>query len=300
MNAKTFFSDRPIAYHPILAKVCKSATAALFLSQIAYWSDKGADPDGWIWKTQEEMEDETGLTRSEQETARRDLKRLGLLKEERRGVPARMWYLVDWDVLTNLIAEIPQTRMRKSRKQEEPNPANYSETIAETKSETTASGDGSPATAAKKKETPKEDEPPKVDERFKRAIRAYENLGLAMNPTVAQLIQESVSEHPVEWFEEACKRAASNGKRTFSYINAIIEGFNRAGGIDDPRSKRATVTQAGTPGAAEWRFINGSWEPPSNDWVTTHAMNGEKFWDARARLIREYTEIQGARHGAHR
>lgn len=130
-SAKTFFSDRPIAYHPILAKVCGSVTAALFLSQIAYWSDKGASRDGWIWKTQAEMEDETGLSRSEQETARKKLVALGVLKEERRGVPARMWYLVDWNTLTDLIDKYEQTRLQDSRNLDEAKPANYSEITTE-------------------------------------------------------------------------------------------------------------------------------------------------------------------------
>lgn len=110
MNAKTFFSDRPIAYHPILAKVIGSVTAALFLSQIAYWSDKGFDKDGWIYKTESEMEEETGLSRKEQETARKALVWSGILKEERRGIPARMWYLLDWDALTVLLDEYERTK----------------------------------------------------------------------------------------------------------------------------------------------------------------------------------------------
>lgn len=109
-SARTFFSDRPVAYHPILAKVVGSVTAALFLSQLAYWSDKGFDKDGWIYKTEAEMEDETGLSRKEQETARKALVWCGVLKEERRGIPARMWYLIDWDALTALLDEYEKAK----------------------------------------------------------------------------------------------------------------------------------------------------------------------------------------------
>lgn len=111
MNAKTFFSDRPIAYHPILAKVCGSVTAALFLSQIAYWNDKGFDADGWIYKTEAQMEAETGMSRKEQETARKRLVWCGILKEERRGIPAKMWYLIDWEALTILLDEFEKARL---------------------------------------------------------------------------------------------------------------------------------------------------------------------------------------------
>ncbi len=111
MNAKTFFSDRPIAYHPILAKVCGSVTAALFLSQVAYWNDKGFDKDGWIYKTEVQMEEETGMSRKEQENARKRLVWCGILKEERRGIPAKMWYLIDWEALTALLDEFEKTRL---------------------------------------------------------------------------------------------------------------------------------------------------------------------------------------------
>jgi len=136
MNAKTFFSDRPIAYHPILAKVLGSVTAALFVSQIGYWSDKGASKDGWIWKTQDEMTDETGLSRYEQETARRIAREKGVLTEQRKGVPARLFYKIDWDALTVLIDEYQQSSMRETPNLEGGKPTNYSEITTETITET--------------------------------------------------------------------------------------------------------------------------------------------------------------------
>ena len=57
--------DRPVAYHPALVKVAGSVTAALFLSQLLYWHGKGSDPE-WIYKTQADMEEETGLSRREE------------------------------------------------------------------------------------------------------------------------------------------------------------------------------------------------------------------------------------------
>ena len=45
--------------------------------------------------TQIEWERETGLTRSEQETARRKLRDLGYLEERRRGLPAKLYYRVN-------------------------------------------------------------------------------------------------------------------------------------------------------------------------------------------------------------
>jgi hypothetical protein len=88
-------SDRPIAFHPELARAFGGINEALFFQQIAYWSDKGDDPD-WIYKSQVELEAETCLSAYQQKQARDHLKRLGVLQDERRGVPARLYYRIDW------------------------------------------------------------------------------------------------------------------------------------------------------------------------------------------------------------
>jgi hypothetical protein len=88
-------SDRPIAFHPELARAFGGINEALFFQQIAYWSDKGDDPE-WIYKSQVELEHETCLSAYQQKQARDHLKRLGVLQDERRGVPARLYYRIDW------------------------------------------------------------------------------------------------------------------------------------------------------------------------------------------------------------
>lgn len=105
MNAPllALLADRPIAYHPILARFCGGVAPALFLSQLLYWRDKARDPEGWVYKTMLEWTQETGLTRREQQTARVKLKSLGLLKEERAGMPARLFFQVDEACLCRLL-----------------------------------------------------------------------------------------------------------------------------------------------------------------------------------------------------
>jgi hypothetical protein len=56
--------------------------AALVLSQCIFWSDKGGRPDGYIYKTHQEWETETSLTRREFDTARKLLQDLGLVEFE--------------------------------------------------------------------------------------------------------------------------------------------------------------------------------------------------------------------------
>jgi hypothetical protein len=92
-------SEQRVAYHPQLARLVGGVTAGLFLAQLMYWSGKGDDPDGWIWKTQVEWEQETAMTRREQETARRQLRSFGVLEEKRTGQPARLFFRILWDTL---------------------------------------------------------------------------------------------------------------------------------------------------------------------------------------------------------
>lgn len=99
---------RPIAFHRVFVTLTGSVTAALFLSQVLYWQEvceRDSTRDGWWWKTREEWAEETGLSRYEQEGARKILVRLGVLHEKRKGNPAKLWYRVDGGKLANLLAE---------------------------------------------------------------------------------------------------------------------------------------------------------------------------------------------------
>ena len=51
---------RPIAYYPGLRKLTGSTNVTIFLCQFVYWTGKGDNEDGWIYKTSDEIEAETG------------------------------------------------------------------------------------------------------------------------------------------------------------------------------------------------------------------------------------------------
>jgi len=59
----------------------------------------------WWCRTQAEWERETGLTRREQETARRKLKAHGLLEERKSGVPAKLYFRLNLKTLARRIEE---------------------------------------------------------------------------------------------------------------------------------------------------------------------------------------------------
>jgi hypothetical protein len=88
---RALLCDRPIAFHPTMARLLGGINEALLFQQLAYWSDKGADPE-WIYKGQVELEAETTLSQYQQLQARKRLKALGEIEDQRRGMPAKLCY----------------------------------------------------------------------------------------------------------------------------------------------------------------------------------------------------------------
>lgn len=121
---------RPVAYHPVLASALRSVTAAVMLSQALYWTQRLPESrGGWFYKTAEEWQEETGLTRREQETARKKLFKSGILEEVRKGVPCKVHYKVDICAVEKVLknpqfAQKRQTRFDKSAKLDSTNPPN--------------------------------------------------------------------------------------------------------------------------------------------------------------------------------
>lgn len=71
------------------------ASAAILASQFLYWQRITILGENWFTETVEGIERATGLTRDEQQTARARLRSLGILEDERRGVPARVYYRLE-------------------------------------------------------------------------------------------------------------------------------------------------------------------------------------------------------------
>lgn len=104
-----------ITYFPSLTPVCGSYKAAAMLSVALAWTrnwlHRHPEREGWFWKTRDEWLRETGLSRREQESARKALVMRGLLREARRGMPARMHYRLDLDCLLALLASADPSRL---------------------------------------------------------------------------------------------------------------------------------------------------------------------------------------------
>ena len=92
--------DLPVSFHRCLVPISGSVTAALMLSHaIATTQSIDHTTREWFSKSQDQWSDETGLSRWEQQTARRALRAAGLLEEARHGVPAKLWFRVRLDMV---------------------------------------------------------------------------------------------------------------------------------------------------------------------------------------------------------
>lgn len=108
--------DRPIAFQRSFVRLGVGITGALLLSQIVYWQNRMEG--NWFYKTQADLEEETGLTRYEQEGARKKLVSCGVLEEAKRGIPAKLYFRVNQERLEELLlGENQHTGMGKTNKQ---------------------------------------------------------------------------------------------------------------------------------------------------------------------------------------
>lgn len=99
---KASLSERVVSFRADLARAVGGINEALFLQQIIYWSDRSAD--GWVYRTQPQIEEETTLSDYQQKAVRNRLVKLGVLIEERRGTHGKLHYLVDWSRLRTVYA----------------------------------------------------------------------------------------------------------------------------------------------------------------------------------------------------
>ena len=67
-------------------RLLKDSNAALILTQLVYWTGKQADPDGWIYKSYKEWEDEIFLSKKSVMGAVKKLKKLDIVETQVRKV----------------------------------------------------------------------------------------------------------------------------------------------------------------------------------------------------------------------
>ena len=95
---------RQVAYNKFLAIAGGSVGAGVFLSQLLHWMEYLKPDDGWIYKTAKDWWQETALSQHELHTIRKALIARKILDEKRCGVPAKLYYRLNWDQLKTALA----------------------------------------------------------------------------------------------------------------------------------------------------------------------------------------------------
>ncbi|ELN2576668.1 hypothetical protein RY966_002387 [Enterobacter kobei] len=95
---------RAVAYYPSLTKHLGGVSATVLFCQLTYWMDKITSDLG-VHKTAEEIEAETGLSYEEQLTARKKLKKLGVLVETNKRLEHRIYYKVNFEQLDQILTQ---------------------------------------------------------------------------------------------------------------------------------------------------------------------------------------------------
>lgn len=100
-----YLPSKPIAYQPYLVLLFGPATG-IFLYQLLYWDQKGSNKAGWVYKTEKDFMKETGLSKSNQETAIRKLIKLELIDYKKAQIPQKRHFRVRVDNLCSLIPKL--------------------------------------------------------------------------------------------------------------------------------------------------------------------------------------------------
>ena len=107
-------NQRPVAFYPIYARGMDSISCAVALSQLMYWFSTGKDK---IYKTDAELQDETGMSDKEIRTVKKKLKELHFLTITREGVPAKTYYEIDWNKYQSSMSQWSKLEKRLSKEE---------------------------------------------------------------------------------------------------------------------------------------------------------------------------------------
>ena len=95
---------RPISFYPGLAKKV-GISEAIFLGQLIYWTPKGRNEDGWIYKSAEEIETETSIPYRTQVRLRERLKAMNLIEESYAREEHNLYFRIKEETLDALVSD---------------------------------------------------------------------------------------------------------------------------------------------------------------------------------------------------
>jgi hypothetical protein len=95
---------RPVVFYPFLAKLI-GMEEAILLAQLVYWTPRSRNEHGWVFKSAEDLENETSLTYRQQRRVREELCTYGLLQERYSREEHRLYLRVVPEAIDRLASE---------------------------------------------------------------------------------------------------------------------------------------------------------------------------------------------------
>ncbi len=100
---------RHVEYYPVLARLTGKPASAVLLCYLASLS--ASSEDGWVGKTQAELEAELLLTPKAQKSARRTLKALGFIEERLAGSPPTVHFKINDEAVCRALVQFLERRL---------------------------------------------------------------------------------------------------------------------------------------------------------------------------------------------
>lgn len=234
--SKLLFDESPLVVQPTLAKAI-GLNEAIVLQQINYWmntkgSGKVIKGERWIYNTVKEWQEqfpfwsEATITRTLENLEGAQLIKTG--NYNKSSMDRTKWYSINFAVVELLDALITQEQDLKNAfcQNDKMELGNLQEcNLAECEDIPETTKDSTKTTTAANGNI----------------FSQYENLGLLINPTIAEQLKEAEQEYPPDWIKEAFGRAAAANIRKWSYIRGILENWKTAGQMDYPTKKEEFV-----------------------------------------------------------
>lgn len=98
--------DNKLVIPRVFIDLCGDIPTALLLSQLIYWSERGDKKDKWVYKTYNELSEETSLKRTTLYKASKALKDKGLIATEvhkdQKGTPTVHYQIKERNIVEAL------------------------------------------------------------------------------------------------------------------------------------------------------------------------------------------------------
>lgn len=279
-------SDRPVGYHPCIARIAGGAANGIFLSQLLFcrrvFADmKGKNWDGWFYKIDREIMDETALTRYEVDKARRELLDRKIIKTERRQVPAKMHYLLDMEKIDAALESLETSTQTSyptvSELDISPSDNLLSDrqrTITETTTEIPTETTTTTAAAVIDLKTEEAE-----DEKTALTFRNYQRvISFSFSPTMADRIRADITDVPARCVQYAFEQCELANVKKWSYVLGVLDKL-RSNNWVIPEKRNGNGNAPAPP-------------PLTEGVIIANLKDGETFAAGKERMTRERAGVK--------